>query len=77
MTVNVEFMGPVRRPWAESRRAVQVGVDATVASLLAELGFRQDETRHLWVAINNDKKPPTHALVDGDHVTIALLVGGG
>ena len=77
MQVQVEFVGPVRRPWPQRRGDAPIEVGATVASLLAQLGFAPAEARFLSVLVNGARVAATTPLAAGDHVVVALMVGGG
>lgn len=77
MNVTVRFSGPIRRPWPETCRALEVEVGITVAGLLATLGFARHELSFLQAARNRAAVPLTTALADGDEVEVMLRVGGG
>lgn len=77
MGINIEFAGPVRRPWPESTRTLPLLEGGTVAALLDHLGFTPSETRLLWVAVNGEIAAPQQALQDGDRVMISVRIGGG
>lgn len=77
MTAVVRFLGPIRRPWTEASRAVDVGAGATVADLLATLGFARHELAFLQVARNGVVASLATPLCEGDEVDVMLRVGGG
>lgn len=75
--VSVEFVGPVRRPWREQRRDVEIGDGTTVASLVEQLGYSDADRRHLTVLVNSEKVPSSTILSDGDTIVVTMIVGGG
>jgi sulfur carrier protein ThiS len=77
LTVTVEFLGPIRRPWPEQQRTVTLTRGQTVAALLQQLGYRPDELRYVNVSINHERQMPQAVLHEGDHVVCMLMVGGG
>jgi sulfur carrier protein ThiS len=75
--VQVELVGPMRRPWPESSRDLDLAVGTTVGDLLASLGYPPPQAAHLVVRVNGVKVRPGTVLGDGDRVTVILVVGGG
>jgi sulfur carrier protein ThiS len=75
--VHVELVGPMRRPWREHRREIEVGDQTTIDGLLAQLGYSADEARHLTVLIGGARANRSRRLADGDRVVVLLIVGGG
>jgi len=77
MKIDVEFIGPMRRPWPERSRSVEVAEGALLADLLRSFGYRDDEAKHLSCSVNGAVARPRTALHDGDRLSITLLLGGG
>lgn len=77
MMVTVRFSGPIRRPWPEASREVEIEPGWTVAQLLATLGFAPHELPYLQAARNRVAVPLSSPLSDGDDVDVLLRVGGG
>jgi sulfur carrier protein ThiS len=77
MTVTVRFSGPIRRPWPEASRSLEMSAGTTIAMLLSALGFARHELGFLQAAVNGVAAPVAAALADGDAVDVMLRVGGG
>jgi molybdopterin converting factor small subunit len=77
MRVQVQFFGPIRRPWAESEGEVELAGGATLRELLRELGYGVHELRYIEVMVNGERGRPGDPLRDGDRVSLRLLIGGG
>ena len=77
MELTVEFVGPMRRPWPERRRAVTVPEGTSLLTLATTLGYAPDEARHLVFAVNGVKVRGDTAPKTGDRVSVLLMVGGG
>lgn len=77
MTVTVRFAGPIRRPWPEASREVEIGPGSSVAELLSVLGFALHERSFLQVAVNRLAVPLSTTLSQHDQVDVMLRVGGG
>jgi len=56
---------------------LELADDATVKTMLAELGFKDDEMNHLWIFVNNKLERLEKNLRDGDDVWVGIVVGGG
>jgi hypothetical protein len=77
MTIEVELVGPMRRPWPERQRTVQLAEGSVLGDLLASWGYREEEARHLSCSVNGVAARLRTRLVDGDRLSVALLLGGG
>jgi sulfur carrier protein ThiS len=75
--IHVEFLGPMRRPWPERERDVEIDSGWTVGELMTHLGYREDESRFFSVVVNGSRARGDVALTDGDRVTLTVVVGGG
>ena len=76
-TVTVRFTGPVRRPWPEASRTLELPAGTTVGRLLQQLGFAGHELRFVHTGVNGASAGPATELADGDTVDVLLRVGGG
>jgi sulfur carrier protein ThiS len=77
MTVTVRFVGPIRRPWPETSRSLEVAPGSTVGAVLAGLGFARPQLGLLHAAVNGVATPASTVLADGDTLEVMLRVGGG
>jgi len=77
MLVSVSFFGPIRKPWTESTRQVEVPEDIEVGNLLASLGYQAGDLRRVAVVINGRRRKLSYALRADDDVRLVLLAGGG
>jgi len=77
VTVHVEFLGPMRRPWRERERDVDIDAGATIGELMSQLGYTEEESRFFSVTINGERGRGNQVLTHGDQVTLTLVVGGG
>ena len=77
MLLKVSFFGPIKRPWPESTRELELGEGTTVASLLESLGYRPEDMRRVATVVNGKKTPMNRPLAAGDDVRFVLLAGGG
>ena len=77
MKVTVRFAGPIRRPWPEASREVEIRPGSSVAELLSTLGYARHELSYLQAAVNRLVVPPSTTLSDEDQVDVMLRVGGG
>jgi hypothetical protein len=77
MKIDVEFIGPMKRPWPDRARSVEVADGAQLAEVLRSFGYRDDEARHLSCSVNGVAARPKTPLHDGDRLAITLLLGGG
>ncbi len=77
MEIEVEFFGPIKRPWVEHRRKIQVEQGSTVAMVMAGLGYSSAQLRMVALSINGQRVGKNHELTDKDELTLVLLAGGG
>ena len=75
--VTIRFAGPMRRPFPEMSKVLEVAADTTVADLLQELGYSERELEFFATAVGGTSVPPTEVLRDGDTLDVMLKVGGG
>ena len=77
MKIKASFFGPIKRPWPEQSREVEVADDTDVQALLESLGYQAEDLRRVAMVIGGKKVKLTHKLKDGDEVRFVLLAGGG
>ena len=77
MKVKASFFGPIRRPWPEQSREVEVQENTDVQALLESLGYQPEDLRRVAMVIQGKKVKLSQKLKDGDEVRFVLLAGGG
>ena len=77
MKVMASFYGPIRRPWPETSREVELPEDADVGALLASLGYEPEDAKRVAVVVNGRRRKLVTPLAEGDDVRFAVLAGGG
>ena len=77
MRVKASFFGPIRRPWPEQSREVEVEENTDVQALLESLGYQTEDLRRVAMVIKGKKVKLSQKLNDGDEVRFVLLAGGG
>ena len=77
MRVEIRFSGPIRRPWPEAARVVELRDGTRVGEALRGLGFAAHELRFLQTAVDGEGVGRAHELHDGDRLEVMLRVGGG
>ena len=77
MRVTVEFVGPMRRPWPERRRQIEVVESSSIAELLRSLGYGDEEARHFSFLVAGGKASLDTVLQPDTRVSVLLMVGGG
>ena len=77
MTVKISFFGPIRRPWPEDSRQLELEEGLDVEGLLPRLGYEPGDLRRVAVVINGKRARASTALAHGDDVRFVLLAGGG
>lgn len=77
MKVKTSFFGPVRRPWPEQSREVEVPEGSDLGSLLGSLGYRPEDLKRVAVVVNGKRRRLSFELSQGDDVRVVLLAGGG
>lgn len=78
MNISVSFFGPIRRPWPENTRELEVEASTSIEALLRSLGYEEDDLRRVAVVVNGRRKKKLDTeLQQGDDVRCVLLAGGG
>jgi len=75
--ITIRFSGPIRRPWPEMMREVEVEPGTTVRGVLSAVGYTTHEHRFLLTAVNGGSVGLDHEVVAGDTLDVALRAGGG
>jgi sulfur carrier protein ThiS len=76
-TVTVAFVGPIRRPWKEQSRALELAEGSDADDLLDAVGLSGSEKLRVSVLVNGERRSLSTRLTEGDRVELLLLVGGG
>ncbi len=77
MKIRASFHGPIRRPWEESSRELEVAEGTNVQTLLLSLGYQPQEMRRLAVVVNHRRSKLSAELEPDDDIRFVLLAGGG
>ncbi len=78
MRIKTSFFGPIRRPWPEESKEIEIKEGTKVQGLLLSLGFEESELRRLAVVLNGRKVSMSKELLLGDDdLRVVLLAGGG
>lgn len=77
MKVKASFFGPIKRPWPEQSREVEIDDGTDVQALLESLGYQAEDLRRVAIVIKGKKVKLSQELKDGDDVRFVLLAGGG
>jgi len=76
--MRISFLGPIEAPPPGRVAAVERDfVRGTMAELLGELGYGQEQVHFLTVVRAEERLEPGSEVGRGDELTIMLLVGGG
>ncbi len=75
--IKASFFGPIKRPWPEHSRELELSEDCTVQKLLAGFGYTDSDMRRVAVVINGKRCGLEGVLRDGDDLRLVLLAGGG
>ncbi len=77
MKLKVSFFGPIKRPWPESTRELEVEEGLTIQALLESLGYEAEHMRRVAMVVNGKKEKLSAPLSPGDDVRFVLLACGG
>jgi len=75
--VKIELMPVLKRLREERNFEQELSDDATVRTMLANIGFKENELEHLRIFINNKLAHLDKVLKDGDDIWVGIVVGGG
>ena len=77
MKVIASFYGPIKRPWPEQSREIEVPDGADVRALLESLGYVPEDMRRVAMVIDGKKVRLSTQIQPGDDIRFVLLAGGG
>ena len=75
--VKIELMPVLKRLREERKFELELPDDATVRTMLANVGFKENELEHLRIFVNNNLARLDKVLKDGDDIWVGIVVGGG
>ena len=75
--VNIEIIPGLKNPRKEHRFDMDLPDDATVKTMLKEIGYEEKEIEQLMVSISNRLVPKEKRLKDGDDIFVWAPIGGG
>lgn len=75
--VFVEYTGVICSHSGKKQEWVEISNDATVETLLNDLGYRKEHQKFIIVTVNGDKKNLEDRLDEGVAVSLFLPAGGG
>ena len=77
MKIKVSFFGPIKRPFPESTKELDTPQGTTIAQLLLELGYTEEEVKRVACVVNGRRRSPSTQLFANDDVRFVLFAGGG
>jgi len=77
MEIKVSFFGPIKRPWPEQSRKIEVEEGINIRKLLHILGYGESDIRRVATVINGKKVSLGTQIQAGADVRFVLLAGGG
>ena len=77
MKLEIEFMGPIRRPWPEQMREIEVPDGTKVKGLLSALGFSETEASSINVLRDGLRLRAFNLLIDGERLVLMVPAGVG
>jgi len=75
--VKIELMPVLKRLRKERKFELELPDDATVRTMLENVGFKKDELAHLRIFVNNKSAHLDKVLKDRDDIWVGVVVGGG
>ncbi len=75
--VKVELMPGLGRERREPKFELDLADGSNMKSMLAKIGFKEDEVDHLRVFVNEKLVSSSKVLKDGDEVWVGIIIGGG
>lgn len=75
--VKIELMYVLKRLREERNFELELPDDATVRTMLANVGFKENELEHLRIFVNNKWARLDKVLKDSDDIWVGVVVGGG
>lgn len=77
MKIKASFFGPIKRPWPEQTREVEIEEKTTIRALLESFGYKVEDMRRVAVVINGKKQAWDTVLRENDDLRFVLMAGGG
>ncbi len=77
MIVTITFNGPMKRPWPNLTKDVNLDREMTVEDMLTTWDYSDTDIDFLQITINGVKADRYALLTDGDQMELFLVVGGG
>ena len=77
MKIHLEFSAVLHIEKVKSGDMFEVEDEATIRHLLEALGIRSEHRKYVVPSVNGKQGRITTVLHDGDHVHLALPMGGG
>jgi sulfur carrier protein ThiS len=76
--IKVRIKGSlIKKPIGQTQFNYDCAEGTTVAGLLKNFDYTDDQVRYITVTVNYDVKPHTYVLQNGDEVIFMAMVGGG
>lgn len=75
--VKIELMPVLKRLREERNFELELPDNATVRTMLTNVGFKENELEHLRIFVNNKWAHLDKVLKDGDDIWVGIIVGGG
>jgi len=75
--VSVSFFGPIKKPWPETTRVIELDEHTNLQSMLEALGYTPEDLSRVALVVNGKRVAPKQQLHDQDVVRVVLLAGGG
>lgn len=75
--VKVELMPGLRPVRKENPFELELSPETSLRAMLLQVGFKEEETEHLRVFVNERLAPLNKTLKDGDSIWIGVVMGGG
>jgi len=75
--VKIELMPVLKRLREERNFELELPDNATVRTMLTNVGFKENELEHLRIFVNNKWAHLDKVLKDGDDIWVGIVVGGG
>ena len=78
-TIKIELVAAVRNPFPNQKRTkiMKYDKETTIGTILLQIGFKDEELKHLIPIVNGHRTNHDYLLQDNDHIWITLPIGGG
>ena len=75
--IKVRIKGSLKKPFGQAQFNYDCADGTTVADLLRNFEYTEDQVRYVMASVNYEVKPHAHTLQNGDEVMLVVMVGGG